>query len=260
MNYFEKLEREFNLYYPKNWSHSNVFRGTDLLKDEGLESLLHILGSSIQSPSRLVSASLFAKYYSYLVFSGPLYVMSHYNEPMDVSLDRISLITTEKWQPILQFNEPYTPIQNRIARSEWRDQVIESVFKYNLKPIYELLTKLTKIDQDTLWAHVSYSVHWAYDEWIESAVDNVVKEQLKEDFNYLTKAAPGHLFGMEGMNPLDIKFTLIDHPIFPNKKFRLRKKCCLRYKLPDAINCTTCPCIDEDRRKQLLMAYFSAKS
>ncbi len=235
------------------------FLGADLLNKEKWGSIVSIMEANFETSSPKVIDSLFAKYYSYLVVSGALYCMSRLNEGIDFSLKNVILETGQEWEPILNLNTMDSiPFENS-NRDTWREKVIYSIFAENLHPVFKMLVDESGIDRSTLWAHVSYGIHYLYEKWIKEAESLVTKERLQADFLFVTKAANPNLFGRNRVNPLNLQFTVIDHPILSGETLRLRKKCCLRYLLPEGVCCTTCPRLKEEERKEVLVAYHAVR-
>ena len=219
------------------------FSGIELQQKNKLGQLLELVGTSLQSPSPVVTASLFAKYYSYALISGGLYSLFHMGEKLDFSLRNISLQTGEKWSPSLVLEKRPT----RMVGGAGKKEGIDSLFFENLQPVYDSLVEHTGIKRQVLWAHASYAVDYLSRKWRGEAQNDFGHKRLDEDFQLI----------LGTVEDLQIKFTSIDHPLFMGEKLTLRKECCLRSCLPNASSCTTCPRIDHEVRKDLLAEYHA---
>jgi siderophore-iron reductase FhuF len=256
-----EVAEEFGLYgsdQSSNGKHS--FSGKTLLEKKELFRLFDIFARDVGSSSPEVTASLITKYYSRIIGAGGLYAISVRNVGLNLSLEYITLQTSDEWSPIVQYASTPDPFNATSAdRRTWREGVLHSIFVNNLQPVFQSLATHTHIDISVLWANAAYSIHYYYEDWIQKAESDRLRAQIQDDFNFVTHQAGAELFGGLGQNPLDIHFKTIDHPLNPNQKLRLRHKCCLRYLLPEGANCTTCPRLNEDAREEILKAYQEKK-
>ncbi|MEW9670270.1 IucA/IucC family C-terminal-domain containing protein [Ammoniphilus sp. 3BR4] len=234
---------DYGLFFSPNRDKPYRFLGTELKHKNKLEQLLGLVGTSLQSPSPVVTASLFAKYYSYALIAGGLYSLIHLGEKLDLSLNNISLETGEKWSPSLVLDQK--PIG--MERGQGKKETLDLLFLENLQPVYDNLVDHTGIKRQVLWAHASYAVNYLSRKWREEAQDDAEHIRLEEDFQLI----------LSTVEDLQIEFTSIDHPLFRGEKLTLRKECCLRSCLPNASSCTTCPNIEHAVRKDLLVEYHA---
>lgn len=230
------LQSKYHIHFTDDGSKKHRFLGRDLLQRDGLVELLTLVGDHLKAPSRTVAASLFAKRYSYLVMAGGLFAMVHHDVHIDLSLDSLRLHTNQDWAPSLQLAETGLPsLQHSL----------DSLFERNFKPLFCFLAQVGPIQESILWAHASYNVHYLFDLWMEEAETEEEKLHVEQTFTSL----------LAGIPELAVVFEEIPHPLFPDKTLRIRKKCCLRYCLPEAGNCTTCPRIHEVERVESLRKY-----
>jgi ferric iron reductase protein FhuF len=258
-NGITQLENEFSLHLSRQTSMRYRFEGLDLLDKDKLNEVLSVLGTSVGSSSPIIIASLFSKYYSKIVAAGALYGMSCLNESMNLSLNNTEFKTNDEWNPIILLKNKGTVPCPEYDREAWRENALRMIFAENLYPVFRQLTTLTRIDPSILWANASYSVHWFYDQWIEAAETDTDRKRVYTDFQFVTKEAKAELFGLQGINPLDLNYKVVEHPVDPTKTLRIRNKCCLRYGLPKGACCSTCPRLDEEARKEVILANQTKK-
>ncbi len=228
------LEQEYSIYFSKKKVMMHQFHGTDLLQTEKLSQLLGILEASFHSPNRIVTASLFVKYYGYLLISAGFYGMTQLKQNLNLSLSNITLEINDKWDPIIIVKrEPGEPGSEPIIL-----ETVRSLFPDNLKPVFLLLSELTGIKTKTLWAHASFAVYYLYDLLSRKLV------MTKEDLDII----------LHEIKELDIDIQVIDHPLNAGERLRIRKECCLHFCLPSGIKCTTCPNLKDQERIDALKA------
>lgn len=223
---------DYGLFFSPNGDKPYRFSGMELQRKNRMEELLGLVGTSLQSPSPVVTASLFAKYYSYALIAGGLYSLIHMGQKIDLSLRNISLETGRKWSPSIVLDQKPTDL----GSGEGKQEAVNFLFLENLQPVYDNLVEYTGIKRQVLWAHAAYAVNYLSGKWGKEA---------QEDFAWIRST----------IGELKMEFTRMDHPLFSGEKLTLRKECCLRSCLPNASSCTTCPRIDDVLRKELLEAY-----
>lgn len=248
------LENEYSICFSTDPLKEISIHGTDLLQEDRLMEALEQLGQMTKSPVSLEVASLFSKYYSSLVVTGPLYAMSHFNTAVDVSLPHIYMESSHEWKPSIRIHSTKDRVNVFPSSKRYllREKVLTDVFLNNIVKVFIQLEKCTGIRKSLLWANAAFSIHYFFERWIEEEKDPSLKKQISEDFTYVTQYARAQLFGEEAINPLNIQFDTIPHPLEKDKSFRLRKKCCLRYLLPESPPCTTCPRLTEGERLSVM--------
>ncbi|MGC5326131.1 IucA/IucC family C-terminal-domain containing protein [Brevibacillus sp. SYSU BS000544] len=248
----EQLEREYRIAFAGSYDHrddsqsekSLQFSGADLLGDEKLRQLMGVLCSSLQAPNSIVAASLFAKYYSYLLLNAGFYSVMQLRRNLSLSLSNLTLVVpSDKWSPTIELKDEPSDEPKDISREQLLLKMIHTVVEENLRPLYTKLAEITYIKSHVLWAHASYSVHHLYDVWSEK--------------QGMTEAELAAILGK--VQELNIEFQVIDHPIKAGEKLRIRKECCLRCLLPEGSKCTTCPGLDERERVVALQNYLKLK-
>ncbi len=224
-----------------------------LNKEEG-KKFLREVGSHIQSPSYVVTASLFFKR-SLALISGGLYAMSLHSVELNISLSNVTLCGEDSWKlPGFFLREAGGWRPNPGDRDRWREQVVERMFQDTVKPLISALAAHTGIHTNVLWAHAAYIVHYYYDEWMRHAETDELRAQIAGDFQFLTRDAEPRLFGVRNRNPLQVEHTVIQHPNDANHPIRIRKQCCFQYRLPGGKCCYTCPMLNEEKRIEQILA------
>jgi ferric iron reductase protein FhuF len=251
------LEKEYSIHFSADPLEERSILGNDLLQEDRLRELLNQVGQTVNSPVSIEVASLFSKYYSHIVATGPLYAMSHFNTSIGVSLPHIHLESGSKWKPLIRIPSTGNCVKvfTSSERHLLREKVLNDVFLNNIVKVFNQLEKCTGVKKSLLWANSAFSIHYFYERWIEDEKDPSLKKQISEDFAYVTQYASAQVFGEESANPLNVQFDSIPHPLENDKLFRLRKKCCLRYLLPDSSPCTTCPRLTEGERQTVMKQY-----
>lgn len=208
----------------------------DLLDEAKCVDYLDKITDLIQSPSRKVTASQFAKRYSFLTIAPSLYAVTMLNKGLDFSVENCHVESTfldnNTWLPKVRLTDGNVTLPSEGNRDVWRDQVIKSIFAGNISKVWHSVSKAANIPISILWENTAIYVYWLYEKRIEDHVD----------FQYLLNEAPASLFG-EAKNPL----TRFNSPKceFPssNQPVRIRKTCCYYYEVsPDQQSyCKTCP-------------------
>ena len=216
----------------------------DLLNEAKCLAYLNRITGVFQSPSKIVTASQFAKRYSFLTIASSLYAMTMFNKGLNLSVENShieSIYQDKTWLPKVRLTDWHVTQPTDGDRHEWRDQVIKNVFASNIAKTWRSLSKAVNIPITILWENTAIYVYWLYEKRMGEGVSQIQKSSIEEDFQYLLSGAPACLFG-EMENPLkkynSPKCTLStsDQPI------RLRKTCCYYYKISSNENyCSTCP-------------------
>lgn len=216
-----------------------MIKGTELLIEDRLIRLFNEeLQKKLNTEKYQVIGSMLVKRYAFLA-ALVLYGMSVFNKGIDSSIGNLSLYTEEDdpiWLPSFYFAslEVTTPISNR---EEWREKVIEALFKDNIALMIATISKVSRIAKVILWENVAIYIYWMYESTLEdTSLSEESKKMIQEDFSYVVLEAPPHLFGVKAKNPLT--------QFFHEKQNNVRKRstCCLFYltsKNDD--RCNTCP-------------------
>lgn len=126
-----------------------------------------------------------------------------------------------------------------IAREQWREKVIRTLFSSHVTPMYNVLKESSRVPSTILWENVAVRINSVYEKLFAVERDSIQLHRLHSDFNFL-KNAPGEVF------------QLRENPIRPylkiGEEFQLhpaRKTCCLFCKLKEndegITHCANCP-------------------
>lgn len=216
----------------------------ELLNTKQALKYLQKIAPFFQSPSILVTASLFAKRYSVLTMASAFYAMSRFDKGIPVHIDNIWIEAennAKPWLPKIRLIDS-TVSEPILERNQWRDEVLRGIFADNLAKVWQSLTIITKIPKTILWENTAIYVNWLYETKLKEDASEQELARIKEDYHYIVKQAPGILFG-ERKNPLThycgpkVTIEESEHPV------RLRKTCCFYYQTSDETKdfCISCP-------------------
>ncbi|HZH60827.1 MAG TPA: IucA/IucC family C-terminal-domain containing protein [Metabacillus sp.] len=216
-----------------------MIEGPELLKVDRLKRLFNEdLQKKLNTDKHQVLGSMLVKRYAFLA-ALVLYSMSVFNKGINSSIENLSLYTEEDdpiWLPSFHFKnlEVTTSTSNR---NEWREEVLEALFKQNIALMVATISRVTRISKVILWENVAIYIFWMYESTLEDPnIAEESKTRIEEDFSYIVLEAAPTLFGVKAKNPLA--------PFFHEKHNNVRKRstCCLFYltsKNDD--RCNTCP-------------------
>jgi siderophore-iron reductase FhuF len=254
---FSLLQCTFRIMVSPHDSTRFQIEATDLLDKEKGKAFLREVGADLQSPSLIVTASIFFKRFLALL-SGALFSMTHHSYPLNVSLHNVRLVAEKDWKmPGFFLKTAEMPIVSGADRAAWREQVVRHIFRDTMKPLINALASYTRINPNILWAHAAYIVHYYYELWISEASTEEQRGRIEADFRYLVDVAEPAIFGLRDKNPLNTSFSIVPHPTDERHIIRIRKQCCLAYRLPGGKCCYTCPRLNEEERIEQILAYGS---
>ncbi|GAA4726938.1 IucA/IucC family C-terminal-domain containing protein [Brevibacillus fulvus] len=223
----------------------------DLLDLQTCRSFLRDVQSDLQASSVKVAASVFYKRLLPLI-AGGLYCVSHHSCALDLAPGNITLFAQDTWQKPVFFLKRIEQQRLWLDRDAWRENVLRQLFIETVQPVISVLAGASGLQRNVLWAHTAYIVHHYYSLWSGKAVQPDLRQQSERDFQRLLNAPPA-LFGEQSGNPLNIPFANVPHPVEANEMIRLRKQCCLAYRLSGGNCCYTCPRLNETQRKEQLL-------
>ncbi|MFC5703305.1 IucA/IucC family C-terminal-domain containing protein [Cohnella faecalis] len=244
------LTRDHRLAIEPSTDREFSMPAVDLLNPDKCRAYLDGVAGIFESPSSVATVSLFAKRYSFLIIASSLYAMSVYNKGMDYSIENCHIESSYQgraWLPKMRLTEWNVSQPAEGGRKEWRDQVIHSLFAENIVKAWHSLSKLGPVSKAVLWENTAIYVYWLYENKFGEGVDDIQKSRVQEDFEYLIREAPAHLFG-EKKNP----FARFDSPKVVTQAseapIRIRKTCCYYYLASDEPEdyCPTCPKIKHE--------------
>ncbi|WP_134685775.1 siderophore-iron reductase FhuF [Brevibacillus migulae] len=219
-----------------------------LLDEEKGKAFLEEVGATLKSPSPAVTASIFVKRYLALVM-GAFYSMTMHSYGLNIALENVVLTSENKWsKPEFSLKDPEGLGPLTGDRGAWREKIVRHISNENLQPLISALSAHSKVSPNVLWSHAAYLIHHYYAEWQKEAQSEELKRQIEEDFLYVKQIDDAMLFGSCEKNPISTQFIEIAHPAKPGEIVRLRKHCCMAYRLPEGKCCYTCPKLDEEER------------
>lgn len=200
--------------------------------------------SELKAPDLKTAASVFMKRHAFLA-AIYLYTMSAFNKKMNVSPENIILADAIKdgfWLPEFYLKNQSTDVCTDDHRNEWRLEAVRHLFKENLFPVIESLSKAAKISKQILWENVAVYIFWLYEKMLSQAEDEELRSRASDDFSYLIQSAPGELFGDDSNNLIAQYYSAPIYQEETDSYTRIRKTCCFSYKLKEkGTYCNTCP-------------------
>jgi ferric iron reductase protein FhuF len=201
----------------------------DLFQPDFLHKLMEVLAEKMGITSPLVIASQFAKRYSYQIVVPRLRAFSIKGQFIPITpADTLQIeVKNGHFQLLIQECNHLQKENMEIIREEQRELLLQHLFALHLTTIWKTLSKVTGVQLDLLWENTFVYISWLY--------KNLLAEQTQaeEDFRYITQIATGRWF--------NLKHNPFQHFLESN---RLRKKCCLAFALPNAVeHCGNCPLV-----------------
>lgn len=226
------------------------------LLDDNVKDYLADIKTRVDAANDRVAASIFSKRYAFLAVI-TLYAMSVFNKGIMISdLNKIWLETDDEaknWLPTIRITElDIVPFMKE--RTNWRNLILENLFKNNFQLMWDHLHKHTKISKSILWENTAVYIFWLYEQLIENLSHLEIVETIKQDFMYVIKESPGSLFGSYHHNPLTCYYSPKTYVPELKRNIRYRKTCCLSYLSMKGTRCITCPynCNASKRKEELL--------
>jgi len=218
----------------------------DLLDGERCAAYLDRLTEALQSPSRLHTASLFAKRYAFITVGPSLYAMTRYNKGLKVSIANAFLGPSEErvgmWPPQIYLNDVEVTEPAAGKREEWREDIVRGLFAGNVAKLWRNLSIVARVPMPILWDNTAVRLFSIYEKRLGTGASREEQLRIEDDFAYLVHSAQGVLFG-ESENP----FTTLyggDVPVDQSSTqgVRMRKTCCLYYQVSARGEyCSACP-------------------
>lgn len=201
----------------------------------------------IGAPDTQVAASMLAKRIGYLWIAPIVTAMTFHNRevlfPLDGSFLYHPVSSEETTFPFLAVDG----IQSSLLaddRAVWREAVVKENFAVRLTPIMETLAAVGPVSMAVLWENIMVRIAPLYAPGTDQS--GPVRLQMQEDFAFLTRKAPGALFGAR-RNPFT-RFTegSDEAPVAKSKRIT----CCFYYRMSGEY-CRKCPKIDNENESQL---------
>ncbi|ASA25726.1 IucA/IucC family C-terminal-domain containing protein [Paenibacillus donghaensis] len=204
----------------------------------------------IGAPDMQVAASMLAKRIGYLWIAPLLTAMTFHNQEVFFPLDRSFLYhpafpdsTGDTHFPFLALNglRAASPPEDREA---WREEVVEELFAARLAPLLETLAAIGPVSIAVLWENIMVRIAPLYSPGADEFGQE--RQRIQEDFAFLTRVAPGQLFGAR-RNPFTRYTENNDKaPVAKTKRIT----CCFYYRMSGEY-CRKCPKIDNENESQL---------
>ncbi|CAM4518470.1 IucA/IucC family C-terminal-domain containing protein [Paenibacillus typhae] len=205
----------------------------------------------IGAPDMQVAASMLAKRIGYLWIVPLLTAMTFHNQEVSITLDKsylyhpdLSAGQGDTRFPFLAFDGLRTAAAPLDDRTVWREAVVKQIFAEHLAPLLQILAAVGPVSMAILWENIMVRIAPLYAPGTEESEPE--QQRMSEDFTYLTKIAPGSLFGMRS-NPLT-RFTEHHDGVQVAKSKRIT--CCFYYRMSGEY-CVKCPKIDNENESQL---------
>lgn len=201
----------------------------------------------IGAPDTQVAASMLAKRIGYLWIAPIMTAMTFHNREVFFPLDRSLLYhpasTEETTFPFLAVDgiQTSSPAEDRAV---WREAVVKENCAVRLAPLLQTLATVGPVSMAVLWENIMVRIAPLYAPGTDQSGQERVRRQ--EDFAFLTRTAPGALFGAR-RNPFT-RFTEgnDEAPVAKSK----RLTCCFYYRMSGEY-CRKCPKIDNENESQL---------
>ncbi|SHF12393.1 Ferric iron reductase protein FhuF, involved in iron transport [Seinonella peptonophila] len=210
----------------------------DLLDSDRCQHFLRKISEQLQTPSPLVTASIFSKRYAYSLVVSTLWSMSILNRGLPIQVDNCYLESDYdhgKWLPRLRIVDwqATEPGEDRVA---WRNQLLIQLFADHLTPIWEQLHQITGIAKLVLWENTAIYIYWLYQSKLQDAHLSVNQyAQSEEDYKAILFDLDAYHFG-ERIQPMRRLLASVTN------EQRKRKTCCLSYLSCGGLeSCATCP-------------------
>lgn len=216
----------------------------DFLDHEKAAAYLDAFTTIIRSPSRAITASQFAKRYSFSIIAAGLYAMTMYNKRLDLTIENSYIefsIEDGHWLPNIRLADFNVTAPDEQNRDNWRDETIKTIFADNLSQVWRSLAETAHIPPAILWENAAVYVYWLYETKMKADVREEEKSRVLQDFLYLLRKAPAALFG-ESENPLTTYYGPRFSVPHSEEPVRFRQTCCFYFRLPSSTGyCQTCP-------------------
>ncbi|MGW5914510.1 siderophore-iron reductase FhuF [Heyndrickxia sporothermodurans] len=201
-----------------------------------LSMVIDELTERLQSPQKVITAAQLSKNYSFALIVPVLYAMTVFQKGIDASSSNAHVELSKEGAYSLHIKEMSFDGFAPSERNIWRDNILQKLFKDNLSLFHKSLSTITKIPESILWENVASYIYWLYESRLQQ--EDAMSPFTSEDFRYIVMDAPGSVFGKE-YNPIKNCFKFIEKE--DKTIVRIRKTCCLTYKLPGSpVFCGDC--------------------
>ncbi len=218
----------------------NVMNGVpvkDLLQEPICRQFLQQQMKNWHAPHIVVAASMFAKRYAQMVVSSTLFSLVHYQIVLCLTVDKVVYGDDHTLQ--IPLDDIHVLQINDEMREKQYEKLFRQLFAEQIKPLFEVLQKVTKIKSSVLWENVAVRINSVYQKLLAQDLTDRQKKQIYQDFFYLNNAN-GAIFGLKE-NPIS-HYIKIGQELENNP---CRETCCLFHKLEkkkEALTyCQVCP-------------------
>lgn len=216
-----------------------------------------------QAPNLRVATALWNKHFNAAVLSGPLAAMTLVGLGLDASLDNSCLILRDGLPKALLpvslasavVHTPRLPDGWHGALAErtiddlsaFRRHVLTRLLNQHLAPMIERLHVVTRLSPKIMWGNAGNLCAHLY----ETLAEHPRGATAADDRAFVLDAPYSEVLARP--NPLyqSVQSLPLAEPDLP-PTVRVRRTCCLRWRLPDGLFCYVCPCLTHDERLALM--------
>ena len=237
----ENLKRHFRItdQSPQDLSFQSV---KELLDPHVCLTFLKQVSKKFQTHSLVVTASQFAKCYSFMLVPPTLYAMSVYHKGLSIEPNNCYIQSMDEggyWLPRLALVD-WNIDQPIEERARWREQQLKQLFAGNLAKVWDVLHRCTGIHPMILWENTVVYVRWFYTEFLPQFEE---QKDAQDDYQFLIQQATPELFGVS-YQPMKKFFS----------KDGVRKTCCLYFlTTKEKSLCKGCPRQQHHKPQSLVM-------
>lgn len=238
------LKENYRLTIASNSSPLSI-KIIELTDEAQLNDYLLRVREKIEAVNLMVAASLFVKRYSFAVLSA-LYSMSVWNKRLNFSLENVSLETFDEedvfWLPSFKLGDLSVEEASDGERLAWRDGVLQHIFSHHVDVLFTHIIKVCKLTKLIMWENLYVYICWMYEKLLNDSSLSHIHHQIQEDFQYILKTGPGHLFGSYHRNPFLRYGKSKSENEEENQEIRVRQTCCFAYLTAmKGQHCKICP-------------------
>ncbi|WP_372660718.1 IucA/IucC family C-terminal-domain containing protein [Cohnella sp.] len=227
-----------------------------LVVREHADRLLQAYAPLIRARGVEVAATYFSGWYGSICIAMQ-YMVSHYDHVLDLSLANVTvqLYPNDRYYHFsFKIGEPHIKRLDGYEREEWRNSVLETLYRDNVRPVIESLARSASINAGQLWGQIVTEMYRQVDSWLIDASDNSLKRRISNDFRFLTHGLDADVFGRK-KNPFNMKLRTVENLFKPGCQTYIKAACCLAYRTDDPEDnghkyCYTCPRLSIQEREE----------
>lgn len=226
-----------------------------LLVREHADRLLQAYAPLIRAMGVEVAATYFSGWYGSICLAMQ-YMVSHYDHVLDLSLANVTVQlypSKQYYHFSFKIGEPSIKKLDGFDREEWRNSILETLYRDNVRPLIDALARFASINAGQLWGQIVTEMYRQVDSWLVDASDNAIKQRISNDFRFLTHGLDADVFGLK-KNPFDVKLRSVENPFKPGCQTYIKAACCLAYRTDNPEDngheyCYTCPRLTKQERE-----------